>query len=132
MGQAMRKLFSFGFGGQDPVKTAMPQLAELRHLKPGWNGDRATRPDEDAIVQAERMVGWLAYGLAGPAISPTVGGGVCLRWVVNGREVEIVFRRKGGEYLIADVGNPEPIEDGEFHQVEELKALVGKHGIPVR
>jgi hypothetical protein len=111
----------------DKAQGHVVALDELLGLKPGWDGARAARPDHDAIHQAREVVSWFGSGMPVPSVSPTPGGGVLLRWVVQGREIEVTFRRKGGEYLVATLGDPNPLEDGEFDQVGDLRGILIKH-----
>lgn len=111
---------------QWPSGPATHQIDGLRHLGFGWNGVRGAMIDKAAIDQAMILVSRLA-GCPDPAVSPTPGGGVLLRWAREGREVEVVFHKHGGgEYLIACRG-AEDIEGTFDAMVDAVADTIRKY-----
>jgi hypothetical protein len=68
------------------------RIAELSALPPGWDGHRGRPVDRRNLLDAWALLKRLAdVVVVGPAVVPTVTGGVALEWHQRGVDIEIEF-----------------------------------------
>ena len=74
----------------EQFRHAVGRVIELLQLPPGWNTHGAEPVSDVAFVRTvEFLSEYLAAGVAGPAVVPTVRGGIQLEWHRQGVDIEV-------------------------------------------
>ena len=100
-----------------------PQLRDLLRLPKGWNSHGAEPVSHAACKQTvEFLTTYLAEGVAGPVLVPTVRGGVQLEWHRQGVDIEVEVSPFGSVSWCAD----------DRRTGEELEAALAGHEETIR
>ena len=94
-------------GDSNPcLQETLADIGGLTALQEDWDDEGAPEIDRASILRAKKFVQWLACAATehklledcGPAVFPTIDGGVKLYWKVRRRQIALIFRR--GQNLI--------------------------------
>lgn len=113
-----------------PYQSLLTEVEQLRAVPRGWDSYRGDPVDEIAVQRAVGLIARfqdLMEPVPRPVIGPTADGAVVLRWELDDRDVDIVFRRVGGRYLIAKPDTDEIFEEGTLDYIDPLKHVVWDH-----
>lgn len=106
-------------------------------LNPGWDGHRAARITPEAAEAAKAFLthadNKFGISLPEPVVGALADGALGLVWRVkrdrSEREVEIIFMRRGNEFVVSDRDGREPTIEGHDVDVDELIRVVDRYVI---
>jgi hypothetical protein len=102
---------------------ALERACELQRLPRGWNSHGAEPVSDTAFRHAiEFLTAYVVRGVAGPALVPTVRGGVQLEWHRRGVDIEVEVGPDGSVSWCA--------EDRQLG--DEVEAVLAGHEATVR
>ena len=80
----------------EQFRRAVGRAIELLQLPRGWNSHSAEPVSEEAFVRTvEFLSEYMVAGVAGPAVVPTVRGGLQLEWHRQGVDIEVEVGPEG-------------------------------------
>ena len=96
----------------DVLMPVIERMAELVALPRGWDSRNASPVSDTALRRAiEFLLEYVADGIDGPVVVPTVRGGLQLEWHNNGVDVEVEVAPDGHVSCLAeDRLSEEPVE----------------------
>lgn len=123
-------------GRDGRFKAAHDEIDRLMStLRPGWDAHRAARIAPEAGEAAKMFLihagNKFGTSLREPAVGPLADGALGLVWRVkrhsSEREVEVVFMRRGNEFVVSDRDGREPTIEGHDVDVDELIRVVDRY-----
>jgi hypothetical protein len=112
-----------------PHRGAIAELVRLGERKQGWDSYDGAAVDREALLTAIGVVNRLdEFGrVPEPEVGALADGRVLLRWLTDDREVEILFRERGGDFLVRRLDNDTIIEEKSLVAIDVLKDVISAH-----